>query len=131
MLCFFFFEQKAAYDLSISYWSSDVCSSDLRLVRADQHGPGLQEDARGGVGAAVGCGHGIRLQDRDRAQVKPAGGPLPRKSTRRISRSGHQLEPGAGLVHSRPSIEVLARSEERRVGKEWVSTGRSRWSPEQ
>src|SRR3546814_12410420 len=23
----------------------------------------------------------------------------------------------------------LARSEERRVGKEWVSTGRSRWSP--
>src|SRR3546814_4561597 len=28
-LCFFFFEQKTAYELRISDWSSDVCSSDL------------------------------------------------------------------------------------------------------
>src|SRR3546814_4665760 len=27
--CFFFFKQKAAYEMRISYWSSDVCSSDL------------------------------------------------------------------------------------------------------
>src|SRR3546814_5358040 len=27
--CFFFFKQKTAYDLRISDWSSDVCSSDL------------------------------------------------------------------------------------------------------
>src|SRR3546814_7063052 len=27
---FFFFKQKTAYDLRISDWSSDVCSSDLR-----------------------------------------------------------------------------------------------------
>src|SRR3546814_13622491 len=27
---FFFFKQKTAYELRISYWSSDVCSSDLR-----------------------------------------------------------------------------------------------------
>src|SRR3546814_10430244 len=26
---FFFFKQKTAYELRISYWSSDVCSSDL------------------------------------------------------------------------------------------------------
>src|SRR3546814_1548771 len=26
---FFFFKQKTAYDMRISYWSSDVCSSDL------------------------------------------------------------------------------------------------------
>src|SRR3546814_3443498 len=26
---FFFFKQKTAYDVHISYWSSDVCSSDL------------------------------------------------------------------------------------------------------
>src|SRR3546814_994202 len=26
---FFFFTQKTAYDMRISYWSSDVCSSDL------------------------------------------------------------------------------------------------------
>src|SRR3546814_12187753 len=28
--CFFFFKQKTAYEMRISDWSSDVCSSDLR-----------------------------------------------------------------------------------------------------
>src|SRR3546814_4067104 len=37
MLCFcvFFFKQKTAYEVRISDWSSDVCSSDLRGVGAD------------------------------------------------------------------------------------------------
>src|SRR3546814_10857697 len=30
VLVFFFFKQKTAYDVLISDWSSDVCSSDLR-----------------------------------------------------------------------------------------------------
>src|SRR3546814_7042811 len=30
-LCFFFFKQKTAYEMRISDWSSDVCSSDLRF----------------------------------------------------------------------------------------------------
>src|SRR3546814_9385507 len=29
VFCFFFFKQKTAYELRISDWSSDVCSSDL------------------------------------------------------------------------------------------------------
>src|SRR3546814_11022547 len=29
LLCFFFFKQKTAYEMRISDWSSDVCSSDL------------------------------------------------------------------------------------------------------
>src|SRR3546814_7845527 len=29
LVCFFFFKQKTAYDMRISDWSSDVCSSDL------------------------------------------------------------------------------------------------------
>src|SRR3546814_2828388 len=29
MWCFFFFKQKTAYEMRISDWSSDVCSSDL------------------------------------------------------------------------------------------------------
>src|SRR3546814_3740512 len=29
MMFFFFFKQKTAYDMRISDWSSDVCSSDL------------------------------------------------------------------------------------------------------
>src|SRR3546814_1577992 len=29
IFCFFFFKQKTAYEMRISDWSSDVCSSDL------------------------------------------------------------------------------------------------------
>src|SRR5881628_3968872 len=32
---FFFVKQKTAYEMSVSDWSSDVCSSDLRLRGAD------------------------------------------------------------------------------------------------
>src|SRR3546814_7709669 len=39
----FFFKQKTAYEMRISDWSSDVCSSDLFLARPalpdDQHRP--------------------------------------------------------------------------------------------
>src|SRR3546814_6110903 len=31
---FFFFKQKTAYEMRISDWSSDVCSSDLQYVQA-------------------------------------------------------------------------------------------------
>src|SRR3546814_7277876 len=33
LLCFFFFKQKTAYEMRISDWSSDVCSSDLSTGR--------------------------------------------------------------------------------------------------
>src|SRR3546814_6237509 len=32
LVCFFFFKQKTAYEMRISDWSSDVCSSDLHAV---------------------------------------------------------------------------------------------------
>src|SRR3546814_2338809 len=32
LCCFFFCKQKTAYEMRISDWSSDVCSSDLPLV---------------------------------------------------------------------------------------------------
>src|SRR3546814_2486315 len=38
--CFFFFKQKTAYEMRISDWSSDVCSSDL-----GQYGVGLKYQA--------------------------------------------------------------------------------------
>src|SRR3546814_3342080 len=34
MLYFFFFKQKTAYEMRISDWSSDVCSSDLAALAA-------------------------------------------------------------------------------------------------
>src|SRR3546814_985755 len=33
---FFFFKQKTAYEMRISDWSSDVCSSDLQDMRAQR-----------------------------------------------------------------------------------------------
>src|SRR3546814_4102882 len=39
-LCFFFFKQKTAYEMRISDWSSDVCSSDLAFT-GDQHADGV------------------------------------------------------------------------------------------
>src|SRR3546814_4782498 len=32
LVCFFFFKQKTAYEMRISDWSSDVCSSDLEKL---------------------------------------------------------------------------------------------------
>src|SRR3546814_6305019 len=39
--CFFFFKQKTAYEMRISDWSSDVCSSDL-VETAVREAPGEQ-----------------------------------------------------------------------------------------
>src|SRR3546814_9890632 len=48
-LFFFFFKQKTAYEMRISDWSSDVCSSDLRLLRGYERGgkPTASGDALG------------------------------------------------------------------------------------
>src|SRR3546814_10441598 len=87
---FFLFKQKTAYEMRISDWSSDVCSSDLLawmpLARkfASRH-------------RRAQCGLGVRRRRVD----------TPRATT--------------GTARER--------SEERRVGKECVSTCRSRWSP--
>src|SRR3546814_6942245 len=39
ILYFFFFKQKTAYEMRISDWSSDVCSSDLPIFDRDDDGP--------------------------------------------------------------------------------------------
>src|SRR3546814_14800655 len=44
MLFFFFFKQKTAYEMRISDWSSDVCSSDLADVDAGARDAEPEED---------------------------------------------------------------------------------------
>src|SRR3546814_18678527 len=39
VVLFFFFKQKTAYEMRISDWSSDVCSSDLNAGHAHERGP--------------------------------------------------------------------------------------------
>src|SRR3546814_1787353 len=105
MFCFFFFKQKTAYEMRISDWSSDVCSSDLRLF---DH-----------------LADGRRLSP---AHPPPTGHHLGGLDHPRPARLGGLL--GDRDVELRHLPEAgQPRSEERRVGKECVSTCRSRWSP--
>src|SRR3546814_7044339 len=92
----FFFKQKTAYEMRISDWSSDVCSSDLALAIRRTEG---DDDPQRGIQASQPLKHGDPAVEAD--PVVDAGKHL----------------------HDR-------RSEERRVGKECVSTCRSRWSPD-
>src|SRR3546814_17274099 len=86
LFLFFFFKQKTAYEMRISDWSSDVCSSDLAAAL--------------GLGGEAGTG--------DADERNQGDGDL------------------GGFLHGGMPFR---RSEERRVGKECVSTCRSRWSP--
>src|SRR3546814_7152036 len=51
-LLFFFFKQKTAYEMRISDWSSDVCSSDLVLAIAFDLWRGLRRFATTARGVA-------------------------------------------------------------------------------
>src|SRR3546814_20234750 len=51
---FFFFKQKTAYEMRISDWSSDVCSSDLYPVHNRHPGPPSEASASDGNRRRVG-----------------------------------------------------------------------------
>src|SRR3546814_1152640 len=93
---FFLFTQQTAYEVRISDWRSDVCSSDLVEVEFRQLVHAVA------MGAAVEhVGHEHRVIDR--------------------------IEPDAAAGQHQVVVFQI-RSDERRVGKECVSTCRSRGS---
>src|SRR3546814_7410624 len=105
---FFFFNQKTAYGMRISDWSSDVCSSDLSC-RCE----GITRRI------AAGYRHFPCSADQD-ARL------LPSLTHRRPGERSRPTDPGCP---PREPGEHVLRSEERRVGQEGVSTCSSRWSP--
>src|SRR3546814_11337652 len=120
---FFFFKQKTAYEMRISDWSSDVCSSDL------QDRAGLGQEA---LLAARNQLLGVASQSEKLQGVRPEGmedAPELRVQIDRVK--ARALGLSIADVNGTLSIAFGSayRSEERRVGKECVSTCRSRWSP--
>src|SRR3546814_16601997 len=102
--------------MRISDWSSDVCSSDLLQVIADSldqhHGSLIAQLRLSGLLQAVSI-FGFHLASVDL-----------RQSSDVHERVLTELFKAAGVrLNNKP-----VRSEERRVGKECVSTCRSRWS---
>src|SRR3546814_15064369 len=98
--------------MRISDWSSDVCSSDLGWVR-EVYLRGHDQPwvfARSVAARSALQGDGLQMDELG-------------------SRSLGELL-FCDQAFQRRAIEVCHRSEERRVGKECVSTCRSRWSPE-
>src|SRR3546814_5185832 len=57
-MLFFFFKQKTAYEMRISDWSSDVCSSDLAFA----HAPGFRQEVRQFAGIDPRLTRDARLQ---------------------------------------------------------------------
>src|SRR3546814_8504204 len=101
----FCFKQKTAYEMRISDWSSDVCSSDLRIVtelfNAFIREPNLLSPDYQYEGESDS---GFKREDKNKSSVDVAG------------------------VQARKVADYIS-SEERRVGKEWFSTCRTRWPP--
>src|SRR3546814_4122687 len=61
---FFFFKQKTAYEMRISDWRSDVCSSDLSwATNADYPSSALRNEEEGTTGFRVTVGTNGRVTD--------------------------------------------------------------------
>src|SRR3546814_16540961 len=107
---FFFFKQKTAYEMRISDWSSDVCSSDLSSLG--------------------GAAWNTYAQAQNTFDAINGIGPVWKEISGAFKGKGHNDEKGkamAAMVAFLLAAIAILRSEERRVGKECVSTRRSRW----
>src|SRR3546814_17234775 len=123
---FFFFKQKTAYEMRISDWSSDVCSSDLattcRSTSADPQVGATSPTAirsRRPMLSDARCSS-VGRSKKGRAEARPF----------RHAPHGNQcLASSASTFCTAASASIRAkkrarRSEERRVGKEGVRQGK-------
>src|SRR3546814_15588547 len=104
--------------MRISDWSSDVCSSDLF---AGDRAEAAREPAERAVRESVRSTtrRGESCLDREHGGGGPDGAGTPY----------HRLRTCLSRLPRLCEESEVCRSEERRVGKECVSTCRSRWSP--
>src|SRR3546814_17274639 len=122
IVAFFFFSQKTAYEMRISDWSSDVCSSDLlRRSPYQERKLARRRTITHALAASVLSIATALAGVPTAAAIEP------------VDDDRHQVVVQVDDARSAPDVVADAggepRSEERRVGKECVSTCRSRWSP--
>src|SRR3546814_19726932 len=135
----FFFKQKTAYEVRISDWSSDVCSSDLPVgyFHVVFTLPAEVADIAFHNKAVV---YDLLFRAASATMLTIAADP--KHLGARIGITAvlhtwgsamthhphvHMIVPGGGVA---PGGKRWVRSEERRVGKACVSTRRPRWSPD-
>src|SRR3546814_13652665 len=109
--------------MRISDWSSDVCSSDLIIDpgrAGGTVGQPVEHDVRDKLFKRNGLGNVAPAIAPGRKLLEDPG----RQTHRRIGKGRRD-----GIRLCPLQDEISGRSEERRVGKECVSTGKSRWSP--
>src|SRR3546814_15216837 len=121
VLFVFFFKQKTAYEMRISDWSSDVCSSDLLTPNVTSILGPARAAKKGGADAVslINTVNSIMSVDLDALAPTPTVGG---KGTH-----GGYCGPAVKPIALHMVAEI--RSEERRVGRECVRTCRSRGSP--
>src|SRR3546814_12489765 len=118
-LCRIFFKQKPAYEMRISDWSSDVCSSDLGLT---------PKAADGGKFLSYADLRAQKPLYPDREATREIEVRLTGNMERYIWSIDDVKYSDAEPIRLTYGERVrFKRSEERRVGKECVSTCRSRW----
>src|SRR3546814_5821463 len=116
--------------MRISDWSSDVCSFDRQVQ------PLIDEfDVEPSVGVLVEpVGERTEVVDLQAVDDVRLGAKLAEPERQIVSDEATATDKGNTLafdirIHNAVSLIAVFRSEERRVGKECVSTCRSRWSP--
>src|SRR3546814_12390153 len=131
MILLFLYKQKTAYEMRISDWSSDVCSSDLVAgVAATLPDVGillgvlptvaLTAGLHSGRGAVAILAAAMVLQALEALHIRHW-----------IDRWGIEVGPSVVWIVVLPGYTLpgIGRSDERRVGKGWVRSRTSRWPP--
>src|SRR3546814_9281372 len=73
---FFFFKQKTAYEMRISDWSSDVCSSDLHMIERFLRYAGIGGDGFEEIDTCLGrqqIGHRHLMRETGRRPLEGGG----------------------------------------------------------
>src|SRR3546814_20895276 len=130
--CFCFFKQKTAYEMRISDWSSDVCSSDLDIAIA---GVFVSIDADGSLSVDRGF-----VRPEDVPHVRTDGGEGSETDTEFVGPASPSVQ-RAVITIGGPPVEpeeddeddgikpLPERPEERRTGQECGSKCITRWAP--